>query len=76
MTCVGNMFVSQLMDFWTLHCVAFVARLCFICFGIYQDERLVVKYTDIDYHVFTDASNFVMQVSFLLAKLVMCSLFI
>ncbi|XP_062842017.1 GPI mannosyltransferase 1 [Trichomycterus rosablanca] len=61
MACAAKIFVSQLMNFWTLHGVAFVVRLFCICFGIYQDKTLVVKYTDIDYHVFTDASSFVMQ---------------
>ncbi|KPP58129.1 GPI mannosyltransferase 1-like [Scleropages formosus] len=36
-------------------------RTVLICFGIYQDKTMVVKYTDIDYHVFTDASRLVTQ---------------
>lgn len=51
------------MDFGRLHSIAFVIRLFLVGFGIYQDKTMVVKYTDIDYHVFTDASRLVTQVS-------------
>ncbi|XP_026780279.3 GPI mannosyltransferase 1 isoform X1 [Pangasianodon hypophthalmus] len=57
----GNMFSSQLLKFGTLYSVAFVIRLCLVGFGIYQDKTMVVKYTDIDYHVFIDASRLVTQ---------------
>lgn len=53
------------MNFWTLHIVAFVIRLILVGFGIYQDKTMVVKYTDIDFHVFTDACRFVAQVRIL-----------
>lgn len=47
-------------------CVVFSAgvliRLMLLCFGVYQDQNLQVKYTDVDYHVFTDASKFITQV--------------
>lgn len=60
----GNMFLLQLnMNFRTLLGVAFVIRLFLVGFGIYQDKIMVVKYTDIDFHVFVDASRLVMQVS-------------
>lgn len=41
--------------------LAFVMRLFLITFGIYQDKTMIVKYTDIDYHVFTDASRYISQ---------------
>lgn len=58
------MLLLRLMDFWTLHLVALVIRLCLAGYGIYQDKTMEVKYTDIDFHVFTDACRFVTQVSF------------
>ncbi|XP_043082394.1 GPI mannosyltransferase 1 [Puntigrus tetrazona] len=40
---------------------AFLVRLALMCFGVYQDQNLQLKYTDVDYHVFTDASRFILQ---------------
>ncbi|XP_037071790.1 GPI mannosyltransferase 1-like [Pollicipes pollicipes] len=38
---------------------AFFIRLAFIAYGEYQDRVMLVPYTDVDYHVFTDAAQYV-----------------
>eukprot|EP00897_Mesotaenium_endlicherianum_P002711 jgi/Mesen1/2468/ME000158S01658 len=45
----------------TLLLVAGCIRVVMIVFGLWQDANLKVKYTDIDYWVFTDAAKFVTQ---------------
>ncbi|CCI45916.1 unnamed protein product [Albugo candida] len=46
---------------WTVSCAAMLPRVLLILFGSYQDATMSVKYTDVDYDVYTDASRLVVD---------------
>ncbi|XP_046842412.1 GPI mannosyltransferase 1-like isoform X1 [Xenia sp. Carnegie-2017] len=47
------------LDLKTTCIVSFLLRILFMFFGEWQDATMVLKYTDIDYEVFTDAARHV-----------------
>lgn len=42
-------------------CIGFLVRLFFVIYGEHHDQASILKYTDVDYHVFTDAAREVLE---------------
>ncbi|XP_052233550.1 GPI mannosyltransferase 1-like isoform X3 [Dreissena polymorpha] len=53
--------MRSFMDFTSQVVMALALRLLLLVYGEWQDRTMAVKFTDIDYHVFSDAAKFVDQ---------------
>lgn len=42
-------------------CIGFLVRVLFVIYGEHHDQTNILKYTDVDYHVFTDAAREVLE---------------
>lgn len=53
--------IHQLKPYWWLFTIAFVIRVGIILYTSHIDSKLVFKYTDIDYAVYSDAARIVLE---------------
>ena len=58
------------------YAVSAAVRLGFLSYGIWQDSTMRVKFTDVDYYVFSDAAQFVTEVRFLCCFVLPASIFL
>lgn len=45
----------------TVVAISFLLRVVLLCYGEWQDRYFAVKFTDVDYHVFSDAARYVTE---------------
>jgi len=48
-------------SFWTLFATSALIRIGLILYSEWHDAHSIVKYTDVDYRVFSDATRFLIQ---------------
>ena len=54
----------RLLEMTSIHillAVSLLFRLCLLLYGEWQDRNFAVKFTDVDYHVFSDAAKLVVE---------------